>query len=342
MASSRWMTHWAMGAGIAVGIAAISAIAWSQAAPDKRVFQEPLGGGGGRDGYGGEPGDPWCRRCIIKESTSVGAQVSERPAICCSYGVIPEGSAGSESAEARSMCQYLDWFPSADSCLAACGEACTAHSSCGDDIDCDPNPCYSCTIASAPLQRPTRLSATLQTGGRVDLSWSDNSTAEAGHRVYRAMGTGGYAALMEESADTAYSSDMTVTESTWYRYKVTAFDGTQESPSSNEVRLYSGAPRTAPKLLAPAPSACVSVRPRFEWTPLEEATRYQVEVFEGAIPTADLAACTGNSTSGSYQPGGDVLKPGQLYTWRVKAMTGPLSGPYSSLRHVTAGCAPDQ
>ena len=41
-----------------------------------------------------------------------------------------------------------------------------------------------------------------------------------------------------------------------------------------------------------------------------QSTLYQVEVFEGAIPTADLAACTGNSTSGSYQPGGDVLKPG--------------------------------
>jgi len=286
MASSRWMTHWTVRAGLAVCISGISAKAWSQADPNEH----------------------------------------ERSA----------------RAAADSMCQYLDWFPSADSCLAACGEACTAHSSCGDGIDCNPNPCYSCTIAAAPLQRPTRLSASLRAAGRVDLSWSDNSTAEAGHRVYRAVGPGGYAALIEEPADTAYGSDTTVTESTWYRYKVTAFDGSEESPSSNEVRLYSSAPRSAPKVLAPAPSACVSVRPKFEWTPLEEATGYQVEAFEvGAIPTAELAL-TGSSTGASYEPSGDLLKPGQLYRWRVKAVNGPLSGPYSSFRYVTAGCAPDQ
>jgi hypothetical protein len=92
---------------------------------------------------------------------------------------------------------------------------------------------------------------------------------------------------------------------------VTAFDGTRESRSSNEVRLYSGAPRSAPKVLAPAPRPVCPSAPGSNgpcWK-RRQATRWKSE---GAIPTADAAACTVIDRC-SYQPGGDVWN-GQLHT----------------------------
>src|SRR5436190_662295 len=79
---------------------------------------------------------------------------------------------------------------SAQECARGCGVACTAHTMCGDDIPCGPAPCYSCTVAPAPLQRPTRLRAALGLDGGMWLSWSDNSTGESGYRVYRATRNG--------------------------------------------------------------------------------------------------------------------------------------------------------
>jgi hypothetical protein len=338
MAYTRRMTRWVLRAGLALCISGSSAMEWPSHDPDRHGYQEPLGGGAGRDGYGGDPGDPWCRRCIVKQRAADGGD-EDHPAICCPYGVVPEKPA---RAEYRSMCQYLAWFPSPDSCLAACGEACTAHSLCGDDIECDPNPCYSCAVAPAPTQRPTQLTASLRAAGRVDLSWSDNSTAEAGHRVYRAVGKGTSEVLTESSADVVTATDVTVTGAAWYTYKVTSFGASQESASSNEARVYSAAPPSAPYARVPVPSGCVAVRPRFEWKPLKEASGYRVEVFEAeADPASDAPVLIGTSSSASYEPSGDVLKTGQMYRWRVKAMNGPLSGPYSPLRYATTGCTPD-
>jgi hypothetical protein len=297
---------------------------------------EPEGGGGGHDGWGGTADDPWCRRCVIHEGDAATGVTVDRPTICCSFGVLPAESARPEY---RSMCQYLGWHTAPETCLAACGEACTPHRWCGDDIECDPNPCYSCTVAPGPLRRPTRLRAEMDRSGRVDLTWSDNSTAESGYRLYRARGTGSFHVLSEEPADATHAVDRTLTGAQWFTYRITAFGSSGESPSSNEVRVYSAEPRGAPTLRAPPPG-CVSLHPRFEWTAVEEASRYRIEIFaEGADLTLPPDVLNGVTEKAVYESGGEILKAGQRYRWRVKATNGPFSGPYSEIREIVAGCA---
>jgi len=85
--------------------------------------------------------------------------------------------------------------------------------------------------ADTSLATPTTLVATPISSTRVDLTWSDVSTAEQGFRIYR-NGVGMNNALATVPANTTAYTDNTVTTGT-YTYVVVAYSGNTESMESN-------------------------------------------------------------------------------------------------------------
>jgi len=104
------------------------------------------------------------------------------------------------------------------------------------------------------------------------LSWSDNSTGESGYRVYRATRNGRWDLISEALPDVTNAADPTATGAVWYRYRVTAFDPSGESPPSNEALVYAAAPPSAPRSRAPGASGCLAAGASFEWSPVREAS----------------------------------------------------------------------
>lgn len=83
---------------------------------------------------------------------------------------------------------------------------------------------------------PSNLTATATSQATIDLSWTDNSTNEAGFRLYRKIGAGGTWALRATKvADETAHVDEGLQASTTYIYRITANNTSGESGPSNET-----------------------------------------------------------------------------------------------------------
>ncbi len=87
----------------------------------------------------------------------------------------------------------------------------------------------SATTPALPLAPSNLTNAT-----RVDLSWQDNSTNEAGFKVERqVVGSETWTQIATDVANTTAFADTTVLADTRYRYRVRAYDWRGDSPYSN-------------------------------------------------------------------------------------------------------------
>jgi len=80
---------------------------------------------------------------------------------------------------------------------------------------------------------PTNLAATAVGSKRIDLTWSDNSSAETGFRIYRSGNGVSFSKIATVGAGvTSYSNTRLRTGKTYY-YRVRAYAGTTNSGYSN-------------------------------------------------------------------------------------------------------------
>jgi hypothetical protein len=99
------------------------------------------------------------------------------------------------------------------------------------------------TTASPPLtapNAPSRLtgSAKPKPSMRINLTWTDNATNEAGFRVYRSSDGGAtWSVLVQLGANVGNYVDSSVAASRTYSYRVTAFNGAGESAFSNTATI---------------------------------------------------------------------------------------------------------
>jgi hypothetical protein len=98
------------------------------------------------------------------------------------------------------------------------------------------------TAPGIPLA-PTTLTATLQTGPRVSLTWRDNASNETGFSILRCAGDGcttfapiAVAPPRNNTGNTTYV-DTTVAFGTTYSYQVAAVNGAGSSTPSNTVTV---------------------------------------------------------------------------------------------------------
>jgi hypothetical protein len=87
----------------------------------------------------------------------------------------------------------------------------------------------------SPPNAPSALSATGDLCSQISLSWTDNSSVEAGFRIERKTGSGGtWSEIATVSADTTTYLNPGLSESTDYYYRVRAYNATGNSSYSNE------------------------------------------------------------------------------------------------------------
>ncbi len=90
---------------------------------------------------------------------------------------------------------------------------------------CNAGGCSSSTVtASTPLAPPTGLSASAVSDTRIDLSWSDQSSAESEYRIERRVSGGTFAEVALTAADITGYEDTGLESSTTYEYRVRACD----------------------------------------------------------------------------------------------------------------------
>jgi hypothetical protein len=163
-----------MRAGLAVSIRRNTrAMAWSPGLLGTNlVYQEPIRHeGGGRDGYGGEPGEPMRSVPPLAPSNERASRrrSSQRAPCHLFVRILWRDTRGiRECPTARSLCPHPRLgFRRRTWCVAACGEGpATAHSSCrGTGNDCDPNPATPCNDRFDPRLSGARHGSRRPPGG---------------------------------------------------------------------------------------------------------------------------------------------------------------------------------
>jgi FtsP/CotA-like multicopper oxidase with cupredoxin domain len=188
------------------------------------------------------------------------------------------------------------------------------------------------TIVSSPPANapaaPTTLSATLQTGPKVSLSWKDNATNETGFTLERSTNGGAYTVIAnpgpEKNKGTGLYSDTTVTPGNSYSYRVKAMNGTISSAYTNVVTISVPAIPTAPTGLNGTASRSGSVT--LTWTkPAGTITGYVVQSATNATFTQNVS--TSNVTNNTFNKSGFTRN--RTYYFRVQAVNLGGSSPWS-------------
>ncbi len=98
------------------------------------------------------------------------------------------------------------------------------------------------TGSSAALGAPANVAAAALAATYVRVTWQDNSLAEVGFRIERAVGTGSFVTAGTVAANAVSFDDAGALASTPYLYRVVAFDGTGSTLSVNQAMVTTPAP----------------------------------------------------------------------------------------------------
>jgi len=180
--------------------------------------------------------------------------------------------------------------------------------------------------AATPPADPTNLTATLQAGPQVLLTWIDNANNETGFVVERQVGAGAFSTLVTVGPRTGTGNvdyiDTTVTPGNTYTYRVAAVNGA--GPSTYAVSLPVSVP-TPPV----APSNVVATAARvggpndrvtLTWTDVANETGYTIQMATNATFTANLVTSPVTANTTTFTTGN--LPRFTPYYFRIQAFNG--------------------
>jgi hypothetical protein len=85
------------------------------------------------------------------------------------------------------------------------------------------------------IEAPTNLTATAVSASQIDLAWQDNSPDENGFVIERKSGAGAWAQVGTVGVGVTTYSNVGLSASTGYTYRISAFNPFNTSPTSNEA-----------------------------------------------------------------------------------------------------------
>ncbi|GAB1441403.1 hypothetical protein MASR2M39_02370 [Ignavibacteriales bacterium] len=172
------------------------------------------------------------------------------------------------------------------------------------------------------LNAPTGLLAVSNNPAYVQLSWTDNTTAETGYYVERKNGdstsVNAYTVIQTLIAGATVTRDSTVVPLTIYTYRVRAFNTTLFSPSSNQATVTT----MVPVELASYSVTAVKNNVNIEWSTASEtnASHFIVErkLSDGEwMEAASIKAAGTSTTIKSYSVSDRNVATGK-YSYRLK------------------------
>ncbi len=184
------------------------------------------------------------------------------------------------------------------------------------------------TTPSVVLNAPTGLVATAVSATRINLTWTDNESNEAGYKVERSTDGINFTEIASSlPANTTSFSDNGLSPDTEYWYRVRCFLGTFNSPYSNIDN-----DRTFVVLVAPTgltASAVSATQINLTWTDnATNETGYKVERSTDGITFTEIASSLPANTT-TYAD--NSVTSGTLYFYRVRAFNGSINSPYSNI-----------
>jgi hypothetical protein len=206
---------------------------------------------------------------------------------------------------------------------------------------------YTGFISAAPPAlpaAPTSLTATPSTFAEIDLAWADNSGNENAFRIERCQDSGAacteFVPIASVAANQQSYSDLSVSASATYRYRVLAYNSGGNSDYSNVASATTPAPPPPPA----APSGLVASGASYNRVDLNWQDNSSDEFFFYIERCQDVGLACENfqlysySYSGSFQDYG--VSPSSTYRYRVYAVgVGGNSG-YSNVAIATTAPPP--
>jgi subtilisin family serine protease len=185
------------------------------------------------------------------------------------------------------------------------------------------------------LDAPTNLAATATSSSKVNLSWTDNATAEVGFKLDRSTDGVNFTQLLTLPANTTSYSNTNLAASTTYHYRLRAYTGPEHSAFSNTASAVTQPPPAAPTNLAAI--AVSTSRINLTWT--DNATNeaaFKVERSADGVNFAQIALLLANTTSYASTN----LTAATTYTFRVSAYEGSNYSAFSNYAAATTQAAP--
>ncbi|MGH7607491.1 MAG: fibronectin type III domain-containing protein [Gemmatimonadales bacterium] len=180
-----------------------------------------------------------------------------------------------------------------------------------------------------PPAAPSELAATVVSGTRIDLTWTDNSTDEDGFAIERCSGAGctAFAPAASVGANATSYQNSGLSGGTIYRYRVRALNGAGFSGYSNIVTATTDdAVPAAPTLTGGAASSSTAITIYWADHSTNE-TGFKIERCTGAgcASFSQIATTAANVTA--FQNTG--LTASTSYTYRVRAYNAAGNSAYS-------------
>ena len=178
------------------------------------------------------------------------------------------------------------------------------------------------TTLHVPPGPPTGLTATVISMTQINLTWEDNSSTEDGYRIYRKIGLGAYALLVDNlPPNTVAYSDMGLTPDTTYTYQVFAFNNGGESLGSREAGGTTlKAPPAAPTGLSATALTASSIR--LDWTDnATTETAFEIDrSTDGGATFPNRRTISASPGTGAVSVTDTALEANRTYTYRVRAV----------------------
>jgi fibronectin type 3 domain-containing protein len=177
----------------------------------------------------------------------------------------------------------------------------------------------------SPPAAPSGLTATLQPGPQVGLTWTDNATNETGFVVERAVGAGAFSTLATvgpriNTGSVSYV-DTTVTTGNTYAYRVKAVNGAGSSAYSNTASVSLSSPLAAPSGLTARAARTTGLTDTvtLRWTDnANNETGFTIQRATNSTFTAGLNTSTVAANTTTTQQTG--LARGRIYWYRIRAV----------------------
>gem|GEM_PF-5350754 len=188
------------------------------------------------------------------------------------------------------------------------------------------------TPAPKGLNAPSGMKAVSSSATAINLTWSDNATAETGFRIERSIDEKNFKEINTIGANQKSYLNGKLTTGVKYYFRVRAFN-----PSGNGVysSIVSAVPIVAPDLAAPTTFKAVATSPttvKLTWTDVaKDEDGYKIERSLDGVSFTEIT----NTPPGTTIYGDDKLLTGTKYHYRVRAYDEKRFSAYTEILSIT-------